>query len=341
MESIGFYHIVNRGVERRKIYMDDDDRIKFLEILEESAEVYGFEIYAYVLMDNHYHLLIKTTALNLSLLMRQINSRYSMYFNRRYNRVGPLWQGRFKSWYVYDEHYLKSLVKYIEHNPIKAGMVQKIGEFVWAMSSKTVQMKHLNYELIDGCDLKEKLTKKELEEVDTLFNAKLEMVHEVIVLKTKKALNLHFANNTREIAIAHAIADGYTQQAIADYLGLSNIAISKIYKTYRQKVSLFNRLRDKGIFWSYSKKLSYEEAGEELFIEHLYKYADFDDIRLGFVLFGKRRMKRVWEEKVKSDTRFVKLNFMIARVFLGMDIEADYLKKVKNERFEKFKMLAS
>ena len=341
MKSIGFYHIVNRGVERRKIYMDDDDRMKFLEIMEESAEVYGFEIYAYVLMDNHYHLLIKTTAPNLSLLMRQINSRYSMYFNRRYNRVGPLWQGRFKSWYVYDEHYLKSLVKYIERNPIRAGMVQKIGEFAWAMSSKTVQMKHLNYELIDGCDLKEKLTKKELEEVDTLFNAKPEMVHEVIAPKTKKALNLHFANNTKEIAIAHAIADGYTQQAIADYLGLSNISISKIYKKYRQKVSLFNRLRDKGIFWSYGKNLSYEEAGEELFIEYLYKYADFDDIRLGFELFGKRTMKRVWEERVKSDTRFVKLNFMIARVFLGMDIEADELKKVKNERFEKFKMLAS
>ncbi len=341
MESIGFYHIINRGVERRKIYMDDDDRMKFLEILEESAEVYRFEIYAYVLMDNHYHLLIRTSALNLSLLMRQINARYSMYFNRRYHRVGPLWQGRFKSWYVYDEQYLKSLVKYIEYNPIKAGMVRKVGKFAWAMSTKAVQMKHLNYELINGCDLKEKLTKKELQEVDTLFNTKLEIVHEVIVPKTKKALNLHFANSTREIAIAHAIADGYTQQAIADYLGLSNISISKIYKKYRQKVSLFNRLRDKGIFWSYNKRLSYEEAGEDLFIEHLYKYADFDDIHLGFVLFGKRIMKRVWEEKVKSDTRFIKLNFMIARVFLGMDIEADYLKKVKNERFEKFKMLAS
>ena len=66
MESIGFYHIVNRGVERRKIYMDDDDHMKFLEILQESTEVYGFEVYAYVLM--------KTSALNLSLIMRQINS---------------------------------------------------------------------------------------------------------------------------------------------------------------------------------------------------------------------------------------------------------------------------
>ena len=160
MESIGFYHIVNRGVERRKIYMDDDDHMHFLEILQESTEMYNFEVYAYALMDNHYHLLIKTSVLNLSLLMRQINSRYSMYFNRKYKRVGPLWEGRFKSWYVYNEQYLKSLVKYIEFNPIKANMAKKIGEFSWAMSSKAVEMQGLNYELIECSNLKENLKQK-------------------------------------------------------------------------------------------------------------------------------------------------------------------------------------
>ena len=65
--------------------MDDNDHLKFLEIVDESAEVYSFEIYAYALMDNHYHLLLKTSALNLSLLMRQINSRYSSYFNKNIN----------------------------------------------------------------------------------------------------------------------------------------------------------------------------------------------------------------------------------------------------------------
>ena len=341
MESIGFYHIVNRGVERRTIYMDDADRMQFLEILQESAEVYSFEVYSYVPMDNHYHLLIKTSELNLSLLMRQINSRYSMYFNRKYKRVGPLWQGRFKSWYVYDEQYLKSLVKYIEFNPIKANMVKSVGEFDWAMSSKLVAMQSLNYTLIEGANLKENLSKKELQEIESLFSTKLEVIHEVIIPKVKTSLTVHFKNSTREVAIAHAIEDGYKQQEIADYLGLSNISISKIHKIYRQKVTLFNKLRDKGLFWSYSKEMRYDEAGENLLIEYLYKYADFDDIRLGFELFGKRVMKRVWEEKLKSDKRFVKLNFMIARVFLGMNIEPSYFKEVKNERFEKLKMLAS
>ena len=341
MESIGFYHIVNRGVERRKIYMDDEDHNKFLEILQESAEVYTFEIYAYALMDNHYHLLLKTSALNLSLIMRQINSRYSMYFNKKYKRIGPLWQGRFKSWYVYDEGYLKSLVKYIEFNPIKANSVEKIGEFRWAMSSKMNDLKYLNYSLIENIDLERDLSEKELKEVDDLFSSKLEVVHSVVIPKVKKRLETHFKNQKREIAIARAIEDGYKQKEIADHIQLSPVSISKIYKRYRQKVELFNKLRDKGIFWSYSKEISYEKAGEKLLIEYLYKYGDFDDISLGFMLFGKRVMKQIWEEKLKSDKRFIKLNLMIARVFLGMNIEADYFKEIKNARFEKFKMLAS
>ena len=341
MESIGFYHIVNRGVERRKIYMDEEDHVRYLEILQESSEVYNFEIYAYALMDNHYHLLLKTTDLNLSLLMRQINAQYSMYFNKKYKRVGPLWQGRFKSWYVYDERYLKSLVKYIEFNPVKANMVIKVSEFRWTMSSKVDTMICLKYELIESIDWHKNLSTKELEEVDRLFSTKLAVVNDIVIPKVKKKLETHFQNTKTEFAIASAIEDGYTQKMIADYLGLSGIAISKRYKIHRQKVALFHKLREKGIFWSYSKEISYVKAGESLFIEYLYKYADFDDIRLGFKLFGKRVMRRIWEKKVKSDKRFIKLNFMIARVFLGMDIEASYFKEVKNERFEKLKMLAS
>ena len=341
MESIGFYHIINRGVERRKIYMDDEDHEIFLEIIQESAEVYHFEIYSYVLMDNHYHLLLKTSALNLSLLMRQINSRYSMYFNKKYKRVGPLWQGRFKSWYVYDEKYLKSLVKYIEFNPIKANIVRSTGKFKWAMSRKMYDMECLNYDLIDSIDLEKILSKEEEQEIDDLFNAKLIVVNNFIIPKVKVKLDIHFENKKREVAIAHAIADGYKQKEISDYLQISSIAISNSYKIYRQKVGLFNKLRDKGIFWSYSKEITYEKAGERLFIEYLYKYGDFNDISLGFKLFGKRVMKQIWEEKLVSDQRFIKLNFMIARIFFAMDIEASYFKGVKNARFEKFKMLAS
>ena len=102
VDEIGFYHIINRGVERRTIFLDDDDYSQFILIVDESAKTYNFNVHSFCLMDNHYHLLIQINSRNLSLLMRQINSKYSIYFNKKYKRVEPLWQGRFKSWFIYD-----------------------------------------------------------------------------------------------------------------------------------------------------------------------------------------------------------------------------------------------
>ena len=114
-------------------------------------------------------------------------------------------------------------------------------------------------------------------------------------------LDEYFKKYSREQAIYKAIKDGYTRSAIAKYLNLSNVSISKTLKVYGQKVVLFNKLRDKGIFWSYSKSITYDKAGVNLTIEYLLKYGDFDDIVLGFKLFRKRVMKRAWEEKLKDD----------------------------------------
>lgn len=132
-----------------------------------------------------------------------------------------------------------------------------------------------------------------------------------------------------------------TQKEVGEFLGISNVAISKIVKIYKQKVKLFEKLRDKGVFWSYKKDITYDEAGAKLFIEYLLKYGDFEDIVLGFELFGKRYMKEIWEEKLKSDKSFIKTNLMLARVFFGMDVESDYFKGMKNARLEKLKLLAS
>lgn len=110
---------------------------------------------------------------------------------------------------------------------------------------------------------------------------------------------------------------------------------------YQKRVELFNKLRDKGIFWSYSKGITYQKAGDDLFVEYLLKYGDFDDIKKAFKLFDSKEIKRIWEENLISDKRFIKLNLMIARVFFDMDVESDYFKEIKNARFEKLKMLAS
>jgi len=107
------------------------------------------------------------------------------------------------------------------------------------------------------------------------------------------------------------------------------------------KEKLFNKLKNRGIFWSYSKDISYEKAGDKLFLEYLLKYGDFDDLIVAFKLYQKEYIKEIWEEKLKGDKRFIKLNLMLARLFFGMDVESSYFKEAKNARVEKLRLFAS
>jgi len=175
-----------------------------------------------------------------------------------------------------------------------------------------------------------------------VFGAKFELKDEQYKVKRLKPLENYFDGQiTKEVAITKAIKDGYFGTEIALFLGVSKATVSKMYQTYKQKVKLFEKLRDKGLFWSYSKEISYDEFGEKLLIEYILKYADFDDIVQCVELFGKRAVKSVWEERLVSDKSFIKTNLMIARVFFGMDVESDYFKGVKNARLEKLRLLAS
>jgi len=239
IERVGFYHIINRGVERRDIFLCHDDYIKFLEIIDDASRIYNFQIFSYCLMKNHYHLLLKTNDENLSLIMRQINSRYSIYFNKRYKRVGPLWQGRFKSWYVWDEVYLQVLVRYIEYNPVKANITKKIGKHPYAMSSNNVEFLVLNFELLNQIDLDKKFDEKEQEKLDKFCSQKLDIKDDAVHVKKRRLLSEYFEKYKRDEAIFEAVKDGYAQSEIAKYLTLSSVSISKILKIYKQKLTPF------------------------------------------------------------------------------------------------------
>ena len=154
----GFHHIVNRSVARNNVYKCDDDKEKYLDILCKASKIYKVIVHDYCLMDNHYHLLIETTSENLSLFMRQINSNYAIYFNKKYKRTGHLWQGRYKSWYIINEQYLYDLFRYIEHNPIEAKITQKVGEYPFTLLATILND---NQDIIP-CALHSKL-KKEIE----------------------------------------------------------------------------------------------------------------------------------------------------------------------------------
>jgi len=113
------YHVISRGNNKQKIFMDDRDCERYLEVLEESVEIFGIHLCAYVLMGNHLHLLIKTPEANISEFMRRLHLTYTGYINYRHNRSGHLFQGRFKSFLVQEDRYLIALSRYIHLNPIR------------------------------------------------------------------------------------------------------------------------------------------------------------------------------------------------------------------------------
>jgi putative transposase len=124
----GVYHVTVRGNERRDIFRDDEDRTEFLEILDYAIKTHGNRLYSYVLMNNHFHLLLETPLGDLGEFMRRFNITYTGYFNRRHNRVGHLYQGRYKSIVVEKDEYLSVLSRYIHLNPIRTRQFAEVSD---------------------------------------------------------------------------------------------------------------------------------------------------------------------------------------------------------------------
>lgn len=130
--SGALYHITSRGDRREDIFYTDSDRVLFLELLEHTCQRYNWICHAYCLMSNHYHLIIETLDGNLSKGMRQLNGVYTQKINRKYEKVGHLFQGRFKSILVDKESYLLELSRYVVLNPVRARMVSTVNEWLWS-----------------------------------------------------------------------------------------------------------------------------------------------------------------------------------------------------------------
>lgn len=134
----GLYHVTSRGNAREDIFADDEDREVFLSTLDTTVKRFNWLCHAYCLMDNHYHLMIETPEGNFSRGMRQLNGVYTQRYNRRYSRVGHLFQGRYKAIVVEKESYLLALCRYIVLNPVRAGMVKRAGLWKWSSYNATV-----------------------------------------------------------------------------------------------------------------------------------------------------------------------------------------------------------
>ena len=134
------YHVVARGSGRCVIFEDDKDRTYFLEELASIFAKKEVEIHAWCLMSNHYHLLVRANLEQLAVAMRNLNSTYASYFNKRHGRIGHLFQGRFKSEAVGEDEYYLTVLRYIHHNPQKAGICPG-SEYRWSSYSEYVGSK--------------------------------------------------------------------------------------------------------------------------------------------------------------------------------------------------------
>jgi len=117
------YHVTTRGTRQGAIFLDDNDRALLLSIFAQALKTCDARAFAYCLMGNHYHFVLQTRQDNLSELMRRINSVYSLTFNRRHGRSGHVFEGRYKALHVDRDGYLLEVCRYVDLNPVRAGLV--------------------------------------------------------------------------------------------------------------------------------------------------------------------------------------------------------------------------
>ena len=118
----GYYHVMTRGINREAIFKNNKDRIKYLYCIKDAKQKFNLKVICYCLMLNHTHLVLYDENFVLSNFMKSLNSKYAEYFNNKYDRIGSLFQGRFKDESIKSQHQLLAAYRYVLNNPIKAGI---------------------------------------------------------------------------------------------------------------------------------------------------------------------------------------------------------------------------
>lgn len=260
----GIYHLTARGNERAKIFRDDADRERFLEVLTNTHHRFGWRCLAYCLMGNHYHLLVRTPQANLARGMRDLNGVYAQSFNRRHGRVGHLFQGRYRAILVEREEHLLRAIAYVVRNPVRAGLCAEARSWRWssqggALGERPPGLLALS-ELLGylGPDRERARARyRELTEKDAVEYASYadrviagsddftrRMLAEVAPSPEIPSAHLRVPApalgdillDSSTIAIAAAYEAGYTMPAIARHLGLHPSTVSRRLSRHRAQI---------------------------------------------------------------------------------------------------------
>ncbi len=158
--STGVYHVIIRGADRRVIFADDEDCIRFLKVLFRVKKETDFKMYAYCLMGNHAHFLIKELDVPLEIIFKKIGCSYVYYYNRKYQLHGHLFQDRYKSESVETWSYFMNVIRYICQNPLKANICQNLFEYPWTGCCKIMDQQNMldsfdEYQFMDKDELRD------------------------------------------------------------------------------------------------------------------------------------------------------------------------------------------
>jgi REP element-mobilizing transposase RayT len=132
--AYGVFHLTTRGVERRAVFLDRDDRMSFLTQLGRAVDRYDWLVYVVCLMTNHYHCVVEGHRVLISRGMHGLNGRYAEAFNAKYGRSGHLWGDRFALWQVRDDEHLEATCRYVLLNPVRAGLCETSDGWPWSWS---------------------------------------------------------------------------------------------------------------------------------------------------------------------------------------------------------------
>jgi len=246
IDLAGYHHVINRGVNHSKVFMEEEDYETFLKIVCKACRIHRVILHDYCLMTNHFHLLVETQSENLSNFMKHINGNYAIYANKKQKRLGHFWQGRYYSRYINSEEYYYTLIRYIEQNPIEAGLVESIKDYPYTLGSVIANkltpvfctlhsklLEELDYENIQEI-IGVKLLEEELENLEKIKNQKSIKKDNVTRLANERTLEEHFFEyktlKERNSKILTALDDGYSQISIANYLNVSRSLVSKIVR---------------------------------------------------------------------------------------------------------------
>lgn len=242
------YHVIIRGINKQDIFLDNQDFRKMIKEVKRTKQKYEFEIYAYALMSNHVHFILKDKNDNLSIAIQSLAVSYSNYFNKKYERVGHLFENRFKSHAVESESYLKNLVRYIHKNPENAGLKNYIwtsyGEYM-SDENKLITKEQVmlifennieNFKAFHNVYEKNQDYDKGYEMISKLQDNEAKKIIQEIINEPNLIKIQNYETTKKKKAIQKIVnIEGITKVQVSRIIGISTKTITKIEKEGSQR----------------------------------------------------------------------------------------------------------